>query len=127
MNRLAGAAGGNVLRSHDPGLEPAGGDFATQPVGCRSRGVKADEFAPRGFERRRYAVKTVDERNLGLAPLARPIAGRARGRLSRLGGLRSRPPANARRRFARSGGRRTWTAGTLAGHPLGGPRGRLEK
>src|ERR1700729_4630655 len=96
MNRLAGAAGGNVLRSHDPGLEPAGGDFATQPVGCRSRGVKADEFAPRGFERRRYAVKTVDERNLGLAPLARPIAGRGGGGPSPPPGPRSLAPAPPR-------------------------------
>ena len=30
MNRLAGRAGGNFLRAHDPGLEPAGGDFAAR-------------------------------------------------------------------------------------------------
>jgi hypothetical protein len=75
MNRLAGGAGGNLLRAHDPGLEPAGGDLAAQPLGRRGRGVKADKLAPRGFERRPDAVKSVDQRNLGLPPRARPIAG----------------------------------------------------
>ena len=75
MNRLAGRAGGNLLRAHDPGLEPARGDFAAQPLGRRGRGVETDKLAPRGFERRPDAVKAVDQRNLGLPPLARTIAG----------------------------------------------------
>ena len=75
MNRLAGRAGGNLLRTHDPGLKPAGGDFGAQPLGRRGRGVETDKLAPRGFERRPDAVKAVDQRNLGLPPLARTIAG----------------------------------------------------
>ena len=74
MNRLARRAGGDVLRAHDPGLEPAGGDFRAQPLGRRGRSVEPDKLAPRGFERRPDAVKAIDQRNLGLPPLAGTIA-----------------------------------------------------
>src|SRR5277367_876521 len=75
MNRLAGRAGRNFLGTHDPGLEPASGNFAAQPLGRRGRGVETNKLAPRGLERRPDAVKAVDERNLGLPPFARTVAG----------------------------------------------------
>ena len=75
MNRLAGRAGGNLLWAHDPGLEPARGDFGAEPLGRCGCGVKTDKLAPGGVERRPDAVKAVDQRNLGLPPLAWTIAG----------------------------------------------------
>ena len=95
--------------AHDPGLDPAGGDFAAQPLGRRGGGVETNKLAPGRFERRRDAVKAVDQRNLGFPPLTRTIAGaQARERLLRIG----RPAfSSARRR--RAGGLRDPKEGGL--------------
>src|ERR1700734_3390093 len=122
MNRLAGRAGGDLLRVHDPGLEPAGGDLAAEPLGGRGRRVETDKLAPRGFERRPDAVKAIDERNLGLPPLAWTVAGAcALGSLLRFGALPFLQPRGGGRRIARSEGRRTWAAVAFTGHRLNVP------
>ena len=110
-------------------LDPAGGDFAAQPLGRRGGGVETNKLAPGRFKRRRDAVKAVDQRNLGFPPLARTIAGaQARERLLRIGRLLSRLPAGggaavcAIRRKADLGGGRVCgsSAGTLPAHGQGG-------
>src|ERR1700733_3707171 len=119
MNRLAGRAGGNLLRAHDPGLEAASGDFATQPLRSRSCGVETNKLAPRGFERRPDAVKAVDERNLGVPPFARTVARACMlERPLRLDALPFLQPRSGGRRIARSEGRRTRPAVAFTGHRL---------
>ena len=119
MNRFARRAGGDFLWAHDPGLEPARGDLAAEPLGRRGRGVETDKLAPRGFERRPDAVKAVDERNLGLPPLAWTVAGAcALERRLRFGALPLLQPRGGGRRIARSEGRRTWAAVAFTGHRL---------
>src|ERR1700722_20121851 len=119
MNRLAGRAGRNFLRTHDRGLEPASGDFGAEPLGRRGRGVETNKLAPRGFERRSDAVKAVDERNLGLPTFARTLAGACTlERLLRLGALAFLQARGGGRRIARSEGRRTRAAVAFTGHRL---------
>src|ERR1700727_97810 len=115
MDRLAGCAGGNFLRTHDPGLEPARGDSRAEPLGSRGRGVETNKLALRGLERRPDAVKAVDERNLGLPPFARTVAGACM--LERPLLLDALPFLHPRRgggRIARSEGRRTRPAVAFA-------------
>src|ERR1700723_759643 len=119
MNRFARRAGGDFLRAHDPGLEPAGGDVAAEPLGRRGRRIETDKLAPRGFERRPDAVKAIDERNLGLPPLAWTVAPACTpGSLVRFGALAFLQARGGGRRIARSEGRRTWAAVAFTGHRL---------
>src|ERR1700727_3096140 len=119
MNRLVGRAGGDFLWAHDPGLEPAGGDLATEPLGGRGRGVETDKLAPWGFERRPDAVKAIDERNLGHPPLAWTVAGAcALGSLLRFGALPFLQPRGGGRQIARSERGRTWGGVPFTGHRL---------
>src|ERR1700677_1906509 len=107
MNRLARRAGGNFLRTHDPGLEPARGDFGAEPLGSRGRGVETNKLAPRGLERRPDAVKAVDERNLGVPPFARTVAGACMlERPLRLDALPFLQPRSGGRGVTRAEGRR---------------------
>ena len=107
MNRFAGRAGGNLLRPMILVSSPRAAISPLKPLGRGGRGVETDKLAPRGFERRRDAVKAVDERNLRLPPLARTIAwARVLGGRSALApGLSS--AGGGGRRIARSEGRRT--------------------
>ena len=106
MDRLARSAGGDLLETHDPGFEPARGDFGAEPLGRGRRRVEADQLAARRLERRSDAVKAIDPRNLGLPPLRPdvPVAAIARA-------------AAAPTRRAAASSRRRRVSGISAGRP----------
>ena len=85
MDRIARAAGGNLLEAQDARFDAARLDRLPEPLGRGRRRIEADELAPRRLQRRLDAVEAVDAHEIAVAllaglPLRRGCLGVAAGR-----------------------------------------------